>query len=936
MTDSPTAPLDDSRARAAELFAELCELTPKEQSERLAELEAVNGTLARRLVQMLALDAADSGPLERARDELAAAGRKFLGTEAPAPPDRLGPWQLGERLGAGGMGEVYGAERHDGGFHQEAAIKIVRSGMATEAVVARFELERRVLAHLEHPSIARLLDGGVAPDGRPWFAMERVVGTPITDFAREHDLDLEARIRLLIEVARAVDVAHRSLVVHRDLKPSNILITADGTPKLLDFGLAKLLDPEADLQLTRTETRALTPAYAAPEQVLGEPVTTATDVYALGVLLYELLTGELPHRRSASTSGRLAEEVSRETVERPSQRLRRLQGATSRSTAKVRRLPEDLDTIVLRAMAREPERRYGSAAAFADDLALLLSGHPVSARPDSRRYRLARFLGRHRLAATASALVAVSLVGGLLAALFQAERATREAKRAVAAQRFLVGLFEAADPDRSLGADVTARQLLDAGVAELERGSASEPDLQASLFDTVAQIERRIGRYDSAERLARGAVERRERLSGARSVEAAAARVTLAEVLHSQSQIDEAAREFEKALADLKAQLPEDDPLLARTRASFAETEHQRGRTAEALTLAEEVLARARRVFGEEHPETASARQAIGALRSLAGDFAAARLDFEAALAVLERTLGPLHPKSAEAKLSLAELTGYLGERERAHRLFDEATAAFRRSLGDRHVMVAHALLKHALLYLNSGQRADADRVLLEALAIFTELGHYEAATCERMLGHSLLAAGRPAEAAARFERAHEQFLKRLGDDHVYTLAALGNLGTARVQMGELAAARSALEAAIAGLERVRGHESDDLRQPLLSLGEVERRSGDRARALLLHRRALAIAEAGVGAEHPGAANARREIALDLASAGTGQELANGLAELDRAIAIRKKSDPASARLADWLLEAASLAERTGDRAGAAARRREALTIREAAQKPAV
>jgi len=935
MTDPNPPDASGVRSRAAELFAELCELAEPERERRLRTLSAETPALARQVARLLELDAAEAGPLERARAEVAAAAeRQLVGDVGPGPPERLGAWRLGERLGAGGMGEVYCAERSDGGFTQRAAVKIVRAGMATEAVVARFRLERQVLARLEHPAIARLLDGGVAPDGRPWFAMELVDGVPITDFARARALDLEARLRLVVEVAHAVDVAHRSLVVHRDLKPSNILIGADGSPKLLDFGLAKLLEPDADPGLTRTEVRALTPAYAAPEQVLGEPVTTATDVYALGVLLYELLTGGLPHARSSATSGRLAEEVARETVERPSQRLRRSSAAAADAARRARRLEGDLDTIVLRALAREPGRRYGSAAALADDLARHLEGRPVAARPDTRSYRLGKFFGRHRVAATAAALVALSLVGGLVAALASARRAEREARRAVEVQQFLVGLFEAADPDRSLGADLTARQLLDAGVAELERGLTGEPEVQAALFDTVAQIERRIGRYESAERLARGAVELRERLSGLGSVEAAAARLTLAEVLHGRGEIDAAAAEFTALLADLERKLDGDDPLLARARASFAETEHQRGRSAEALALATEVLERARRVQGEEHPETAQARLALGLLQSLGGDFGGARREIEAAVAVLDRTLGADHPRSAEARLALAELTGYLGERERARVLFGEATSALRRALGDRHVLVAQALVKRSLLDLNSGRPAEADRALAEALEIFTALGHYEAATCERMLGHSLLAQGRPAEAAARFSRAYEQFRARLGEDHVYTLAALGNLGTARVQTGDLAGARAALEPAISGLERVRGEGSDDLRQPLLSLGEVERRLGRPEAALVHHRRALAIAEAGVGANHPGAANARREIALDLAALGTAQGLDDGLAELDRAIAIRRATDATNPRLADWLLDAAALAERAGDGPGAVSRRREALAIQESALGP--
>ncbi len=930
MTD-PQLPDDGGiRPRAAELFGELCELDAPERSRRLAALAAEDAALARRVARLLELDAAAAGPLERAQGELAAAAERHLlgGDEVRPPPERLGPWRLGERLGAGGMGEVYRAERREGGFTQQAALKIVRAGMASETVLARFRLERQVLARLEHPAIARLLDGGAAPDGRPWFAMERVDGVPITAFARERALGVEERLRLAIEVARAVDFAHRSLVVHRDLKPSNILVTAEGAPKLLDFGLAKLLEPDADPGLTRTEVRALTPAYAAPEQIAGGAITTATDVYALGVVLYELLTGELP--RAARASSDAATVVSpRGAIERPSQRLRRVAGPEGARRA--RRLAGDLDTILLRALAEEPERRYASAAALADDLERHLEGRPVAARPDSRRYRLGKFLGRHRVAVAAAALVALSLCAGLVAALVSARRAERQARRAVEVQEFLVSLFEAADPDRSLGADLTARQLLDAGVAELERGLTGEPEVRAALLDTVAQIERRIGRYESAERLARSALALRLAESGAGSVAAAAARATLAEVLHARGELDAAAAEFEVALASLERQVGGDDPQVARVRAGLAETEYQRGRKERALELGRAVLEGARRVHGELHAATARARVALATIHALDGDFAAARGELEAAVAVLDRALGPEHPKSNEARLALAELVGYLGERERAHLLFDQTTAAFRRALGDRHVLVAQALVKRSLLYLNEGRPADADRALEEALGIFTALGHYEAASCERMLGHSLLAQGRPAEAAERFARAHEQFRARLGERHVLTLAALGNLGTARVQQGDVAAAVAALEPAIAGLEAVQGADADDLRQPLLSLGDAERRRGRIEAALVHHRRALAIAEAGVGAAHPGAANARREIALDLAALGTPGALAEGLAELDRAIAIRRASDASNPRLADWLLEAAALAERAGDFEGATERRREALAIRERA-----
>ncbi|MBZ0103582.1 MAG: serine/threonine protein kinase, partial [Thermoanaerobaculia bacterium] len=332
MTDreTPTVP-----RRAAAAFDELIDLESGERAARLAALAEDDPAVARIVGSMLAADAPG-----------------HLGDVLLQPLKR----PLAGRVG--GMGEVWAGEREAGGFAQRAAIKLVRSGLASEAVVARFALERQVLARLDHPAIARVLDGGVAPDGRPWFAMERVDGEPITTWARRAGLSVERRLELMIEVCRAVDAAHRSLVVHRDLKPSNILVTADGHPKLLDFGLAKLLEPELDPQLTHTEMRALTPAYAAPEQVLGEPVTTATDVWGLGVVLFELLTGELPHRRGTRSGAALARQVEHESIEGPSAVVRRAGGEPW-----PRRLGGDLDTLVLQTLRREPERRYPTAAA---------------------------------------------------------------------------------------------------------------------------------------------------------------------------------------------------------------------------------------------------------------------------------------------------------------------------------------------------------------------------------------------------------------------------------------------------------------------------------------------------------------------------------------------------------------------------------------------
>ncbi|HEY6320772.1 MAG TPA: serine/threonine-protein kinase, partial [Thermoanaerobaculia bacterium] len=359
MVGDPSSRQPSRVSRWEDLFDELVELPAPERARRLAELRAENGELAERVERLLAADAAATGFLDRSTLDLLGTNRGAedadLEPQLPAGTT-VGAWRVVSLLGRGGMGEVYLADRTDPAFAQRVALKVIKRGMDSQAIVRRFVRERQILARLDHPNLAHLLDGGTGPDGRPYFALEWVDGEPITAWCRRRDLDLDGRLRLMQTVCLAVASAHHRLVVHRDLKPANILVTEDGTPKLLDFGIAKLLedDEAAGLTLTQLGARPLTPAYAAPEQILGEPVSTATDVYALGVMLYELITGALPHRRDQRALEALASAVEHETVERPSTALRR-PGDRARLA---RRVAGDLDLIVMTAVRRDPARRY--------------------------------------------------------------------------------------------------------------------------------------------------------------------------------------------------------------------------------------------------------------------------------------------------------------------------------------------------------------------------------------------------------------------------------------------------------------------------------------------------------------------------------------------------------------------------------------------------
>ena len=429
---------------------------------------------------------------------------------------RFGAYRAVRELGWGGMGAVYLGERADGQFEQQVAIKLIKRGMDTAQVVARFRAERQILASLDHPNIARLLDGGSTEDGQPFFVMEYIDGQPIDLYADTHTLTITQRLELFLRVAAAVSYAHQHLIVHRDIKPLNILVTADAVPKLLDFGIAKVLDPAGETAATATETgwRVLTPEYASPEQVEGRHATTVSDVYSLGVVLYELLTGRSPYRVKTRTPQDVATEVCTTEPDRPSAAVsgggpptsRRTGLATDRIAATRsgsadrlrRRLRGDLDTIVLTALRKEPQRRYQSVEQFAGDIRRHLDGLPVRTRPDTFRYRAGKFVRRNRLPLLAATLVALALVGGTVTTAWQARQA--RAAQARAERRFgdvrkLANalLFDYHDAIKDLrgATPVRERMVRDAltYLDGLARERAGEPALQREL----ASAYRRVG-----------------------------------------------------------------------------------------------------------------------------------------------------------------------------------------------------------------------------------------------------------------------------------------------------------------------------------------------------------------------------------------------------------------------------------------------------------
>lgn len=496
--------------RTKRLFQQALEIA--EPANRLAFLHQQCGhdQALRDEVEAL-LDAHDTSPgfLEQPAIEEAAsvASQEH---EARMHGRRIGPWRIQRLLDHGGMGSVYLAERAAGGFEQTAALKLLRPGLVSAEVVQRFEQERQILASLDHPDIAGLLDGGNTEEGQPWLAMEYIQGEPIDQWCNRHRLDVGARVDLLRRVAEAVQYAHQKLVVHRDLKPSNILVTANGEPRLLDFGIAKLLRVDDDAHLTSaTASPMLTPDYASPEQVRGDPVTTATDVYALGILLYRLLAGSPPYHVTATSPRDLLTKVCDEVPLRPSATLRKLlhedpaKAATiasergSRPKRLLRALSGDLDTLVMTALRKEAVRRYATPGLLATDLSRWQRALPINARPDSVKYRSGKFIRRHKAGLTATVLVILALVGGLGAAVWQADRATRAQQLAEARfndvrQLANTLVFDLHDAIADLPGSTHARQLLVKSALEylkkLRHHAAGEPDLLRDLAAAWVKI----------------------------------------------------------------------------------------------------------------------------------------------------------------------------------------------------------------------------------------------------------------------------------------------------------------------------------------------------------------------------------------------------------------------------------------------------------------
>ncbi len=755
--------------RIKQLFEEALEQDAGERFRFLAEACGEDGELRQEVQSLLEAQASDpdfiESPAEFPSDLVESV------EDRGSSPRVVGPYRILQSLASGGMGDVFLAERADEAFQKQVAIKIAHAEWLDwdpeRRVDAqrRFQIERQALAELDHPHIAKLLDGGTTAAGTPFLVMDYVKGRPIDLYFADTQLSMRERLRLFCSVCEAVDYAHRHLIVHRDLKPSNILVTEEGVPKLLDFGIAKLLDGEP-LRGTMTRFQPMTPRYASPEQVRGERVATASDVYSLGVILYEFLTGRSPYPLlDAAAPHQVAKWVCEHEPEKPSAVVARGRlvprravgtdgaadltappGSQPTTADRLRRmLAGDLDMIALKALRKEPARRYASAEQLAVDIRCYLEGKPVTARPDTLTYRTSKFIGRHVAALLGSALVTLGLVTATGVTAWHAHVARRE--RAAAEQAnaesqevtgFLENMLASVVPDRALGREITVREVLDDSAREMEGRFESQPLLEARLQTSLGKTYGALGRYGDAEHHLRRALELRRRSLPADHADMADSLNYLGSVLNLAGRYAEAEPLFSQAMEIFRKEGPANQAKVAQVVNNLGQLRRNQGNDASAEVHYREALALRCQAPGEDSIDCAASLNNLASLLKERKNFAESEDHYRRALNIRKKRLPAEHPNIAQSLNNLAALL-------KARRKWDEAEELFRESLDLRlklydsnHPQLAVGLNNLALFYQDRGQFERAEPWLRQAVEIYRQcyfLPHKDLATALTNLG---------------------------------------------------------------------------------------------------------------------------------------------------------------------------------------------------------
>ncbi len=834
------------------LFEEVCEAGPAERAQRLNSIGANDPELRTSVESLLSIDGSPEDPLlgaigEAAGDLLEQHADRLIGK-------RVGAYRILSVLGHGGTSTVYTAERADAQYQQTVAIKVLHHATLHPRMRNRLHSERHILAKLEHTSIARLIDSGDLEDGTPYLVMEHVAGEDVLAYCDSRTLFIRERLELFIKICEAVQFAHRNLIVHRDLKPGNILVTNDGTPKLLDFGIAKLLAPESishTLPVTRLQERVLTPENAAPEQVLGRPITTATDIYALGVLLYQILSGRPPYRLNSYSQLQLERAICMDDPPRPSQAVtaklagendldrQRISDRRGLSPERLRtRLAGDLDAVVAMAMRKEPERRYASAQALAEDITRHLQAQPVIARHGDWRYNSAKFLRRHFLAVS----VVIALILGMAAVagvtLWQNHRielareaTARERDRAQQVSSFLVDVFSQADPFNAQGHEATAKDLLDRGAAKILENLDEQPEVRAQLLESIGLAYRRQGLSPRAVPLFEQALAIRRQAHPPNPALVAAALANLAEALSDAGNLTSAEAYLNQALSLTRGG---NKPATRQTADILMQlgtlARDGRSRPDQATNYVRQALLIYRSVLGDERPEVAGALNELASIAVWQYDYGQAEKYQRDALEIYQATLSRDHPDHAVALANLGMILVERGKYAEAESMLNEALEVERRVFGPTHQRIAQTLESLGALYERRGEYRRAIDTLNEAIALTRQrLGpeHYLTGYRLDFLANLYLKAGDTAAAEKAARDALDIYAKSLPPEHLYVASARQVLGDILTVRGHYRPAEIELRESLDLNRRLAGADSWRAARSEASLGWCLIKSGN-------------------------------------------------------------------------------------------------------------
>lgn len=793
----------------------------------------------------------------------------------------LGKYRVIKQIGTGGMGSVFLAERADGMFEQKVALKVVKPGMNSLEIIKRFEGERQILAKLRHPNIASLLDGGISDIGLPYFTMEFVEGKPITEYCDAKNLNIEQRLDIFKKVCTAVLYAHQNLVIHRDIKPGNILVKEDGTVKLLDFGIAKVFEEdENNKSLTRTGFRVMTPEYASPEQVRGETVSTATDIYSLGLILYQLLSGCPPYEVNTTSALELERIICLSEPQKPSTMIIKISTSVrgsvqqassefisrkrSTSISKLRkRISGDLDNICLMAIRKEPERRYNSIAQLIHDIDNHLNGLPVSARKSTASYRTRKFITRHRagVVITSIAVLIIAIVTTFYTMQLAEERdkAKLEAEKSKKVSEFLAGIFEVSDPEQSRGESITARELLDNGVKRIETELADQPEVLANMFGVTGNVYKSLGLYKAAMILLQKGYNLNDSLFGYDSPETAKSLNDLGNLNFAMGDYSSAIENFNNAIKIRKKIHGELSPEAAQSMNGLGLVLREEGRYDEAEKLITVSLSVRKKYYLEMSREVAESLNNLALIKEDQGKYEEAKELFEESLRIKEKLYSRIHPSVSHTLGDLAFLLQQMGKYKEASELFNKTLETDKSLYGNLHPEVSTDLYNLGSNTALMGDLDGAEKLYIQVLEmdkkLLGEKHPYIALDLNNIAG-ILSEKGKYEEAEKLYSQSLNLNMKLYGNEHPEVATSLSNLGVLYQRWGKYNQAEPLLKSALDMRTKLLGEDHPNVVTSINIYASLLSSEGKYEESMRQFRKSLDLRIKLLGEDHPLTASA--------------------------------------------------------------------------------